>query len=404
MNDTPTTNTINQIAPPRGPIKAVHVCFAKYIDFNGRASRSEFWWFFLFLLLGETIAKVLGLHFHTDAECRATPWLDRPDHCFVLSNCTICELWKLAVLLPSYAVVVRRLRDIGRSVWWVLLRVPFEIVVLIPAADDSIWSHVAVFIWMPLLVMMCFRGKSNAVAIHPTNKLRRWFVARLENRIDRLWLGGVFGVTALVTVLLDARYVALFLFGYFLVFFWRTRDQICAASQPGKPRPPIKNLIGFHIVMFFILQGVCLGGALLFNQPSAVNAYFSAFSLGMLINGAVLLGFFVINHRRLFAYYHVECLSMRAGENSEIDDRPFLRGFMPLCNFLRPLAALLGGYAFWCGATSVLLHRANQIDGQHGFPHALFAEVLKFTIVVQVVVVLVGFFLAALLSRKSRSR
>ena len=233
MNDTPTTNTINQIAPPRGPIKAVRVCFAKYFDFRGRASRSEFWWLFLFLLLSGMIVETLGMHFHKDAECRATSWLDRSHHCTVLFNCTICGLWYLATLLPFYAVVVRRLRDIGRSGWWVLPVVPTEVVVLIPLADDSIWLYVSLIIWMPLLVMMCFRGKPNAASIRPTEKLRRWFSNRLENRIDRLWLGGVLAVAALTWEVLGMRYIALFLIGYFYVFALVARKKVTAIYPPN---------------------------------------------------------------------------------------------------------------------------------------------------------------------------
>ena len=400
MNDTPTTNTINQIAPPRGPIKAVRVCFAKYFDFRGRASRSEFWWFFLFLLLSETIAKVLGLHFHTDAECRATPWLDRPDHCFVLSNCTICELWKLAVLLPSYAVVVRRLRDIGRSVWWVLLRVPFEIVVLIPAADDSIWSHVAVFIWMPLLVMMCFRGKSNAVAIHPTNKLRRWFSNRLENRIDRLWLGGVFGVTALVTVLLDARFVGVVLAGYFFFFCWLSRDQICAAHPPRQP--PMLVLMQSDGV-FVVLAVLVIGFFVI--KLSVNTAYFPAFNLAMLSSSAVVLYCFLFKFQRIFSGYHGECLSIRAGKRDILGDMLFAGWLMRCCSLMRPTGALLVAAVLWCAALTLCISGVNQAAANTDFYSGLFyAGLVAFMIVAAATVVLFAWLYAALLSRESRSR
>lgn len=85
---------------------SIRTCFAKYADFNGTASRSEFWWFMLFVFL---VGAALSL----------------------LST-TLCGLFYLAVLLPELAVGARRLHETGRSGWWqLLLIVPFGVIVLI---------------------------------------------------------------------------------------------------------------------------------------------------------------------------------------------------------------------------------------------------------------------------------
>ena len=73
--------------------ESIQTCFNKYIDFNGRASRSEYWWFAL-LGFGLSFIPVIG-------------WILR-----------------LVILLPSLAVQVRRLHDMERSAWWLLLLVP----------------------------------------------------------------------------------------------------------------------------------------------------------------------------------------------------------------------------------------------------------------------------------------
>ena len=70
--------------------ESVKTCLQKYIDFNGRASRSEYWWFVLLTILLSFI-PVIG-------------WILR-----------------LVLLLPSLAVQVRRLHDMERSAWWLLL-------------------------------------------------------------------------------------------------------------------------------------------------------------------------------------------------------------------------------------------------------------------------------------------
>ena len=74
---------------------SIKTCFSKYADFNGRASRSEYWWWVLFFLLGSAAAGVVG-------------------H---IAN----GLFGLAVLLPSIAVATRRLHDTDRSGWLQLI-------------------------------------------------------------------------------------------------------------------------------------------------------------------------------------------------------------------------------------------------------------------------------------------
>ena len=84
-----------------GPLK-------KYADFNGRASRMEFWLFLLFVTALTVAAHVV----------------DGPDgrEAAVAMNMGIVELSVfLLFLLPSITVGVRRLHDTGRSGWWTML-------------------------------------------------------------------------------------------------------------------------------------------------------------------------------------------------------------------------------------------------------------------------------------------
>ena len=82
-------------------------CLQHYADFNGRARRSEYWYFVLFNLI---ISFVIGFTFGVIAGL-----LDMP----ALAN--LAYLWSLAMFIPGLAVSVRRLHDIGRSGWWLLL-------------------------------------------------------------------------------------------------------------------------------------------------------------------------------------------------------------------------------------------------------------------------------------------
>lgn len=76
-------------------MQAVKTCFSKYVDFEGRASRAEFWWWFLFTVLTSLLISAVA------------PGL--------------VGLFSLATLLPSLAVGARRLHDTNRSAWFLLL-------------------------------------------------------------------------------------------------------------------------------------------------------------------------------------------------------------------------------------------------------------------------------------------
>ncbi|MGO4388515.1 DUF805 domain-containing protein [Microvirga sp. 2YAF29] len=82
--------------------QAIKSGLSKYVDFSSRASRSEYWFYTLFVIL---VSIVTGI-------------VDN----IVLSGMPITNLiTSLALLLPCIAVTVRRLHDTDRSGWWILL-------------------------------------------------------------------------------------------------------------------------------------------------------------------------------------------------------------------------------------------------------------------------------------------
>ncbi len=80
---------------------AVRTCLSKYVDFQGRAMRSEFWWFALFNIIVQIVTSVV----------------DRG----VLNYPVLSTIATLALILPGIAVSVRRLHDTDRSGWWLLI-------------------------------------------------------------------------------------------------------------------------------------------------------------------------------------------------------------------------------------------------------------------------------------------
>jgi len=99
---------------------AVKLGFANYVNFSDRASRSEYWYFLLFYNIG----VFAGVAIDT----------------WIIGLPIIAWTFILATILPLLSVSVRRLHDLDRSGWWVLLD-------LVPLVG-----------WIILLVWFCTKG------------------------------------------------------------------------------------------------------------------------------------------------------------------------------------------------------------------------------------------------------
>ncbi len=102
--------------------------FSNYVNFSGRACRSEYWYWVLFVFLCDIAALVI----------------DTAIGVYVVSS-----LFHLAVLLPSLALAVRRLHDLDRTGWWLLLA-------LIPLIGEII-----------LLIWFCTKGTEGSNRFGP---------------------------------------------------------------------------------------------------------------------------------------------------------------------------------------------------------------------------------------------
>ena len=109
-------------------VQSVETCLKKYADFSGRASRSEYWWFFLFCFILGIMAQVID----------STLGLDKA----IGGNGTFTTLIQIATFLPSIAVGSRRLHDTNRSGWWQLL-----------------WILLVIG-WIPLIIWLASQSKN----------------------------------------------------------------------------------------------------------------------------------------------------------------------------------------------------------------------------------------------------
>jgi len=98
--------------------EAINAGFSNYANFSGRAARPAYWYWTLFVVIGSILASII------DAAAG--------------SQAGILNLvFSLGTLLPSLAITARRLHDIDRTGWWMLL-----------------W-FMPVVGWIILLVWMC---------------------------------------------------------------------------------------------------------------------------------------------------------------------------------------------------------------------------------------------------------
>ena len=85
-----------------------------YVDFNGRARRSEYWSFVLFNLIISVALFAIS---------------------FVIRTNFLYNIYSIAVLLPGIAVSIRRMHDVGKSGWFALI--PFyNLILAVTEGDD----------------------------------------------------------------------------------------------------------------------------------------------------------------------------------------------------------------------------------------------------------------------------
>ena len=85
------------------------VLLNKYATFSGRARRSEYWWWYLFVTIVYIVAGILD-------NAIGLTYSD-----LTLGGGWIATIAAIVFLIPNLAVAVRRLHDTGRSGWWLLI-------------------------------------------------------------------------------------------------------------------------------------------------------------------------------------------------------------------------------------------------------------------------------------------
>lgn len=111
----------------------------KYATFSGRASRSEYWWFVLFIMIVALVLSgimMIGMNF-TTGEMGA----------LAMIAAGLLGIFYLGVLIPSIAVAVRRLHDRNMSGWWYLGFIALSFIPLVGFVAS-----------IAMLVIFCLKG------------------------------------------------------------------------------------------------------------------------------------------------------------------------------------------------------------------------------------------------------
>lgn len=122
----------------------------RYADFQGRSRRMEFWMWVLFtLIVGLVLGFIDGiLGFRLGPSSSSSFSSGGAAGFSMFSSIGILgSLWSLATLVPNIAVSVRRLHDINRTGWWLVLPViPYVIglVVMLGAAAGQSFGLIAI--------------------------------------------------------------------------------------------------------------------------------------------------------------------------------------------------------------------------------------------------------------------
>ena len=108
--------------------ESVRSALTKYATFSGRACRSEYWWYVLFVFLVDAVSILLDQILGTAGEFDGSLFGERG----------IVELLaSIALFLPGLGVLIRRLHDAGWSGWWLLTFVPPFLFFVFMKGDDG---------------------------------------------------------------------------------------------------------------------------------------------------------------------------------------------------------------------------------------------------------------------------
>lgn len=132
--------------------RAVARFWRKAFVFHGRASRSEYWWAFLFLMLGSVALAAVGA---TADSAMAGAGGDSSPTADALST-----LWLVVTFIPDLSLTIRRLHDENLRGWWVLLPYALELAAVVAlvagVAVGVVSGNASTSVWWLVAAVACY--------------------------------------------------------------------------------------------------------------------------------------------------------------------------------------------------------------------------------------------------------
>jgi uncharacterized membrane protein YhaH (DUF805 family) len=118
--------------------ESIKTVFSKFGQFEGRATRPEYWWFALFNFL--VVGALGSLNVNSTSGPFGSMGLNSTSNDTLLIGSSLVGFWSFVILLPYLAVTVRRLRDAGYrwvELLWILLPIAGLIILIVRLADPT---------------------------------------------------------------------------------------------------------------------------------------------------------------------------------------------------------------------------------------------------------------------------
>ena len=108
-------------------ISSIRLYWGNYAKFSARTSKATYWWSVLFVIIAGMIVQVLAPGYNTTNELFGNTFVQHHDS-------GLYTAWQLATFIPNISLLVRRLKDTGRSganAWFLLLPIVGWIILLV---------------------------------------------------------------------------------------------------------------------------------------------------------------------------------------------------------------------------------------------------------------------------------
>lgn len=132
-----------RIVPAPGMFQAVKLFFINYFEFKGRSRRSEYWWVVLFQILLNVLFLCLMPMSLAELTGGGMDGALLKAGIGIIISLTLYGLYYFAVLIPTLALSVRRLHDVGLSGWWYVAIMVCSFIPLVNIVAAIAWIVIA---------------------------------------------------------------------------------------------------------------------------------------------------------------------------------------------------------------------------------------------------------------------